>query len=252
MEAAGLNGPPDWLERIVLSAIPPAAREVVAGDLWETYCSPRQYAAEALRTVPLVIASQMRRNLNLPALMLQSALIFICLGGVAALALLPVLMLRDAYRPRARPCPRRAMRDAVLLSSGVTILLLGVMSLHLPARASLEHFNWLSLFLQALLLSPVLCIFRAGLILQSDRRAPALTRWAIEISVELRRTVKRREMHALLRLRRRRRQPEQKGQRRRDNLLHRPASKMAKGRSYSIGRQQRVRRERPLARCASV
>src|SRR5205823_10078155 len=68
-----------------------------------------------------------------------------------------------------------------------------------------------------------------------DRRAPLLARWAIEISVELRRTVERREMHNFLR--HRRRQPEQKGQRRRDNLLHRPASKMAKGRSYSIGRQ---------------
>src|SRR5207248_9596438 len=79
-----------------------------------------------------------------------------------------------------------------------------------------------------------------------DRRAPALTRWAIEITVELRRTVKRREMHNFLR--RRRRQPEQKGQRRRDNLLHRPASKMAKERSYSIRRQQGVRRALPLAR----
>lgn len=173
MEAARLNGPPDWLENIVLLAIPPAARETVAGDLWETFSTPHHYAAEALRTVPLVILSQMRRNLNLPALILQSALIFICLGTMTALAMLPVLMLRDAYRPRARPCPRRAMRDAILLSSGVILLLLQVMSLRLPARAGLDHFNWLSLFLQALLLSPVLCIFRAGLILQSDRGTPA-------------------------------------------------------------------------------
>ena len=33
MEAA-LNAPPEWLERMVLLAIPPAARESVAGDLW--------------------------------------------------------------------------------------------------------------------------------------------------------------------------------------------------------------------------
>ena len=35
MEAA-LNEPPSWLEEAVLLAIPPAARESVAGDLWET------------------------------------------------------------------------------------------------------------------------------------------------------------------------------------------------------------------------
>jgi hypothetical protein len=170
MEAAALNAPPAWLERIVLLAIPPAAREAVAGDLWETYSSPRQYAAEALRTVPLVIASQMRRNLNLPTLMLQGGLAFTCLGGTAALALLPVLMLLGAYRATARPCPRRAMRESILMASGITVLLLAIMSIHLPARASLDHFTWLSLFLQALLLSPLLCIFRAGLILQGDSR----------------------------------------------------------------------------------
>jgi len=104
MEAA-LNAPPEWLERVVLLAIPPAAHEAVAGDLWETYQNPRQYAAEAFRTVPLVVVSQMRRNLNLPALMVQASLIFICLGGPATLFLLPVLMLRDAYQPIARPCP---------------------------------------------------------------------------------------------------------------------------------------------------
>ena len=48
----------------------------MAGDLWETYQDPHHYAAEALRTVPLVILSQMRRNLNPPALMLQGALTF--------------------------------------------------------------------------------------------------------------------------------------------------------------------------------
>ena len=180
MEAAALNVPPAWLERIVLLAIPPAAREAVAGDLWETYSSPRQYAAEALRTVPLVIASQMRRNLNFPTLILQGALAFACLGSTAALVLLPVLMLLGAYRATARPCPRRAMRESILMASGITVLLLAIMSLHLPARASLDHFTWLSLFLQALLLSPLLCIFRAGLILQGDRR-PAIVSGELQI-----------------------------------------------------------------------
>jgi hypothetical protein len=171
MEAAQLNAPPDWLERIVLLAIPPAAREEVAGDLWETYCSPRQYAAEALRTVPFVIASQARRNLNLPAVMLQGALIFIFLGGPATLIFLPALLLRSAYQETARPSPRHVFRQTMFVSSGVMALLLLFMSVKLPypIRAGIDHTTWFSLFLNALFLSPFLCLFRTVLILLGDR-----------------------------------------------------------------------------------
>jgi hypothetical protein len=175
MEAT-LNAPPEWLERVVLLAIPPAARESVAGDLWETYQDPRQYAAEALRTVPFVILSQMRRNLNPLALMLQGALIFICLGGPATLLLMPALMLRDAYQPIQRPSPRHAIREAILLSSAAMVLLFLLMSIHppFPVRGGVDPFTWLSLFLAALFLSPFLCLFRAGLIMQGDRRQPLI------------------------------------------------------------------------------
>lgn len=171
MEAARLTTPPDWLERIVLLAIPEAAREEVAGDLWETYRSPRQYAAEALRTVPFVIASQVRRNLNLPAILLQAALIFIFLGGSITLILLPVLALRSAYQQTTRPRPQRVFREVTLLSSGIMALLLLIMSVKspFPVRAGVDHATWLSLFLYALFLSPFLCLFWAGLILQGDR-----------------------------------------------------------------------------------
>jgi hypothetical protein len=171
MEAT-LNEPPSWLEQMVLLAIPPSARESVAGDLWETYQSPHQYAAEALRTVPFVVLSQMRRNLNPLALMLRGALIFLCLGGPATLLFLPLLMLRDAYQPIARPTPRRAIREAVLLSSAAMVLLFLFMSRHppFPVRTGVDSFTWLSLFLAALFLSPFLCLFRAGLIMQGDRR----------------------------------------------------------------------------------
>jgi len=170
MEAA-LNTPPEWLERIVLSAIPPAAREAVAGDLWETYQSPHQYAVEALCTVPLVVLSQMRRNLNPLVLMLQGTMIFLGLGGAATLIFLPLLMLRDAYQPVTRPTPRNCIREAILLSSGAMILLLLIMSIHspFPVRSGVDSFTWLSLFLAALFLSPFLCLFRAGLIMQGDR-----------------------------------------------------------------------------------
>jgi hypothetical protein len=171
MEAARLIAPPDWLERIVLLAIPPAAREEVAGDLWETYCSPRQYAVEALRTVPFVIASQVRRNLNLPTVLLQGVLIFIFLGGATTLVLLPALLLHSAYQDPARPSPQHVFRQTVLLSSGVMALLLLTMSVKspFPVRAVADHATWLGLFLNALFLSPFLCLFRTALILWGDR-----------------------------------------------------------------------------------
>lgn len=170
MEAARLSEPPDWLERIVLLAIPPAARESVAGDLWETYCGPRQYAAEALRTVPFVVASQVRRNLNLPAILLQGVLIFIFLGGPVTLILLPILLLRSAYQRTSRPCPQHVFRETILLSSGVMALLFLIMSLKAPVvRTGVDHATWFGLFLDALFLSPFLCLFRAGLILRGDR-----------------------------------------------------------------------------------
>ncbi|HET7085169.1 MAG TPA: hypothetical protein VFI23_10395 [Rhizomicrobium sp.] len=174
MEAA-LTGPPEWLERIVLAAIPPQAREGVAGDLWETYQNPWQYAVEAFDTVPFLVWSQMRRNLNLPALMLQGALIFICLGGPVTLLLMPLLLLRDAYQPVTRPCPRHAIRQAILLSAGAMVLLFAIMSARstFSVRAGVDSFTWLSLFLAALFLSPFLCLFRAGLIMRGDR-APQL------------------------------------------------------------------------------
>jgi len=170
MEAARLSEPPDWLARIVFLAIPPAAREEVAGDLWETYCGPRQYAAEALRTVPFVVASQIRRNLNLPALLLQGALIFIFLGGPLTLILLPILLLRGAYQRTSRPCPQQVFRETILLSSGVMALLFLIMSAKSPAvHPGIAHATWFGLFLDALFLSPFLCLFRAGLILRGDR-----------------------------------------------------------------------------------
>jgi len=173
MEATRLSEPPDWLERIVLLAIPPAARESVAGDLWETYREPRQYAAEAFRTVPFVVASQVRRNLNLPAILLQGALIFIFLGGPAVLTLLPILLLRSAYQETKRPCPQQVFRETILLSSGVMALLFLIMSLKAPVvRAGVDHATWFGLFLDALFLSPFLCLFRAGLILRGDRAKP--------------------------------------------------------------------------------
>lgn len=182
MEAAALNGPPARLERLVLLLIPPAAREAVAGDLWEMYRSPAQYAREALRTVPFVIASQMRRNANLPLLGLQGFLVFFCFGGFAgpiawSYAAVPTgvvllaLLLRAAYQPVARPSPRRAIREAVLVAFCVVLF-----SEPLTAGAAIarhlspDWFAWTRLSFIGPVLLPVLCFYRASLILEGDRR----------------------------------------------------------------------------------
>ena len=169
MEAAALT-PPPWLERIVLALIPPSAREAVAGDLCETYVAPRQYALEALRTVPQVVLSQTRRNLNIPALLLQFCLIWICLDEVTAAALLPVLMLCDAYQPVTRPCPRRAMRTAILVASAALVFLQALsMSMDTVFRSGIDRTTWTTLLFIGPMLSPLMGLFRTGLILDSDR-----------------------------------------------------------------------------------
>ena len=120
MENAALT-PPAWLERLVTFFTPPAAREAVLGDLCETCTTPYRYAAEALRTVPFVILSQMRRNANLPTLGLQGFLIFFCLGGFGQSGPLPgaqafiptslmmaILLVRDTYQSTRRQADHRA------------------------------------------------------------------------------------------------------------------------------------------------
>ena len=172
MEAAALNTPPGWLEKIVLGLIPPGARETVAGDLCETYSTPRQYAREALRTVPLVILSQMRRNLNLPALLLQSGLVYFCLGSIAASLVLPFLLLHDTYQPITRPCPKRALRAAILVASAALVFLQAAsMTMGAAMHAGLDRTTWMSLLFLGPMLSPLMGLFRAGLIVDGDHRA---------------------------------------------------------------------------------
>ena len=91
---------------------------------------------------------------------------------------MPLLMLREAYQATARPCPRRAIREVTLLSSCAMVLLFVIMSQRIPFpfRAGMDHLPWLNLFLLGLLLSPLLCMFRAGLILQGDRSKPLAAR----------------------------------------------------------------------------
>jgi hypothetical protein len=156
METAALN----LLERMAEGLIPPAARDAVLGDLRESYADQRHYLWEVLKAAPFVIASQMMRHLNLPVLMLQAALIFwFFQGWVLALAL-PVLLLREAYQPLARPDARRALRNALRVS--FVGLFLGLVT-PIPIRQAL------ALTLLAGPLSLLLCGLRTGLIISMDR-----------------------------------------------------------------------------------
>ena len=65
----------NWPEAIAGILIPPACREEVLGDLCERNATPRQYVRDAIRTVPLVIASRIRRTCE-PALVAMYAAVF--------------------------------------------------------------------------------------------------------------------------------------------------------------------------------
>jgi hypothetical protein len=164
-----MAAPPPRLEKLVLALIPPLARETVAGDLCETCESPRQYAVEALRTVPLVVVSQIRRNLNLPAQALKMALAWIFLGS-GALWLLPVLLLADAYQPAARPDAHHAIRQTMILGLAAMIFVQALsMNVDVMLRMGLSRPNWLALYLFGMVVPALLCLLRTGVILHNDR-----------------------------------------------------------------------------------
>ncbi len=165
MEAAALNR---WRERMAEFLIPPGARESVMGDLRESCASEKELLREALRAAPYVIFSQMRRNLNLPVLMLQAGLLFWSMAPVLAACCLPLLLLREAWAPVARPSHRQALRDAVLVSfAGVLLFLL--LPLCWPDVRE-GRFIGVACFMVGAPLSLCLCLVRTGLILDGDRR----------------------------------------------------------------------------------
>jgi hypothetical protein len=110
-------GPSVLIESVVRLLLPPPAREHVLGDLAERYRSPAQYAFEALRTVPFVVASQIRRTSYiamwpLVVLMLSTGFragqdAFWIQALIPAIATLIGFMLRDAYRVRDPQHPWR-------------------------------------------------------------------------------------------------------------------------------------------------
>jgi len=77
------SGPSKAAEAIVAIFVPPACREEVLGDLHERYTSTRQYGVEALRTVPLVIMSRIRRTADPQVLLMQAFAWYVSFLGAA-------------------------------------------------------------------------------------------------------------------------------------------------------------------------
>src|SRR5215813_12620753 len=65
-------GPSKTAEAIVAVFVPPACREEVLGDLHERYSSSGQYSTDAVRTIPLVIISRIRRTADPQVLLMQA------------------------------------------------------------------------------------------------------------------------------------------------------------------------------------
>lgn len=77
------SGPSKTVEAIVAVFVPPACREEVLGDLHERYSSSRQHILDALRTVPLVIVSRMRRTADPQILVIQAFVLYVSFLGAA-------------------------------------------------------------------------------------------------------------------------------------------------------------------------
>ena len=120
--------PPALMEAVVRLLIPQACREHVLGDLCERYRSTRQYAFEALTTIPFVVASRIRRTSSVGLLTLQ--VIGVCVGfwtstpsglaemATAAAGALIMLLARDAYRGSVQAWPRTAAGDVLAAVAG--------------------------------------------------------------------------------------------------------------------------------------
>ena len=165
------KSPSKNIESVVAYLIPLARREEVLGDLHERYRGTAQYLLDALRTVPHVVASQMRRATDWRLLIFEAFTLYVAFltapaqpGGVSLLfkagTLLPcaiptivaliALRIVDAYSRAGRPTRITQLAQvalAVAIAFGVEELVrLEDASMALP-RAVLLSGGILGLFL---------------------------------------------------------------------------------------------------------
>lgn len=137
-------GPPEVAERVVRWLLPPASREHVLGDLHERYESPGRFVLEALKALPFVIASRLRRTVN-PGLSAFLALYFWFgvfwgtqqthwfVAVIPALASVASLALRDVYRAPTALTPYRSAVGDVIVAALAVLTTQGWCALFAPA-----------------------------------------------------------------------------------------------------------------------
>jgi hypothetical protein len=121
-------------ETVVRFFIPTSCREEILGDLHERFKSGSQYAMDALRTVPLVIFSRMRRTADPQVLVIQAFALYASFlvaawlsdgyvlrqqWGLLRLAIPAViafvgLMLNDTYATPGRQSPLKLARGPLV------------------------------------------------------------------------------------------------------------------------------------------
>lgn len=140
-----ISSPPVWIESVVGLFVPPLAREHVLGDMAERYTSLSQYVLDALRTVPAVVISQIRRTSYFPLWPVIGLGLTIAFGRGAEVwwprAVIPsvitllAFMFRDAYRvPDLQHPQRKGLVDIAIVAG---------MVLAFEAVIGLCHQEWL-------------------------------------------------------------------------------------------------------------
>lgn len=137
--------PPKSLEAVVALLIPPACREEVLGDLCERHSTRVRHMILALRTVPFVIASRIRRTTDAQVLLMEALLLYASFltaalftdrsllssqWGMLRLAVpvavtLSVVVLGDAWA-RSKRTPLNLIRE-VAIGLGLGRLCLGIL-----------------------------------------------------------------------------------------------------------------------------
>jgi hypothetical protein len=179
-ERGGLmnSGPSKTAEAIVAVFVPPACREEVLGDLHERYSSSGQYGLDAVRTIPLVIISRIRRTADPQVLLMQAFALYASFLGAAWLKdrtflseqwgllrlAIPAgmatlgLMLEDAYARPGRRSPLKLARGPVL-GLGLALASQGMFRISNPDLALPTWITFYGCTLSLLLSSAVRMLF---------------------------------------------------------------------------------------------
>lgn len=172
------SGPSKTAEAIVAVFLPPACREEILGDLHERYSSSGQYGWDAVRTIPLVIISRIRRTTDPQVLLMQAFVLYASFLGAAwlkdrtflserwGLLLLAIpaamatlgLMLEDAYARPGRRSPLKLARGPVL-ALGLVLASQGLFRISNPDMALPTWITFYGCALSLLLSSAVRQLF---------------------------------------------------------------------------------------------